>query len=69
MVCLTPENIFALKFFMYKVILYVRGIEIFTETSTENVNKIWDSSLPVLDIPFISAAAHLAVFSQFYSTV
>lgn len=54
---------------MYKVILYVRGIEIFIETSTENVNKIWDSSLPVLDIPFISAAAHLAVFSQFYSTV
>lgn len=47
---------------MYKVILYVRGIEVFIETSTANVNEIWDSSLPVLDIPFISAAAHLPVF-------
>lgn len=59
---------FCFEIFMYKVIPYVRGIEIFIETSTENVNKIWDSSLPLLDIPFISAAAHLA-FSQFYSTV
>lgn len=60
---------FCFEIFMYKVILYVRGIEIFIKTSTENVNKIGDSSLPVLDIPFILAAAHLAVFSQFYSTV
>lgn len=60
---------FCFEIFMYKLILYVRGIEIFIKTSTENVNKIGESSLPVLDIPFILAAAHLAVFSQFYSTV